>query len=564
MANFNAYGSDEVVPARPGDRLLPPPSTKSVYGVDVEDLGKGIVGGIARGGVGMAGWPGDVADLMAQGSEWAGLPPLPAELEQSRKSSRPFSSPEIQKGVEHFTGPFYQPHTVLGQVASTGAEYAPAAIIGGGTPMARIFSTAVPAVASETAGQLFQGDPYENWIRAIGGVSGGLFGAKALTPAAPASAMRQADVATLRGAKLPVSAAEVTGSEPIRWLEQTARQMPLSGGNRALETRGTALDKYIESHMFDPAQLRAKGVGAEEHLPASNVYDQGRQSLQDEYKRLFNRYDLRATPQLNTDLHAPDAIYQQKAKATDVAAGLKNIEGERDKILAQLRVNNWRMSGDQYQATRSDLGDKARQAFKDGDHALGTAFDSLQTSLDTHMKSQMHPWDAIALDLNNSRWGQMKQLSPAISGATTEHITPAKFAETLASGRGEQFAAARGPMDEVAAAARRVYKQLPMSGTAERQFYQDVLKSPGKLVTGGNVASTASGAVGGLFGGPLGAALGFAAPGVTARALVLSPPAQKYWGNQILPQSPRDILAQTLAQQAISSKGPLRQTEEME
>ena len=98
---------------------------------------------------------------------------------------------------------------------------------------ARAVNTVIPAVTSETAGQLTKGTAAEPWARGIAGVAGGVGGAKLITPAAPASATRQAAIATLERENIPLTAGQRTGSKPIQWAESTAADMPGSAGRAA-------------------------------------------------------------------------------------------------------------------------------------------------------------------------------------------------------------------------------------------------------------------------------------------------------------------------------------------
>src|SRR5436190_2093247 len=86
-----------------------------------------------------------------------------------------------------------------------------AGVIGGGGSLLRTigtkaFNTAVPALTSETAGQLTKGTAAEPYARFVAGMAAGPLAGKIITPSAPASAFRQRDVATLAGEGIPLSA----------------------------------------------------------------------------------------------------------------------------------------------------------------------------------------------------------------------------------------------------------------------------------------------------------------------------------------------------------------------
>ena len=92
-----------------------------------KDIAKSAGIGVAKGTIGLAGLPGDVANLLAKGSQAAtnfiaektGLDPGP----QSGDAVLPTSA-SLQKNVEGVTGEFYKPQTTAGHYAETIGEFA--------------------------------------------------------------------------------------------------------------------------------------------------------------------------------------------------------------------------------------------------------------------------------------------------------------------------------------------------------------------------------------------------------------------------------------------------------
>jgi hypothetical protein len=69
------------------------------------------------------------------------------------------TSSQIQSKVESYSGPFYQPETIIGDYAQTAGEFVPGALL---MPEGSLAANALrygllPALSSETAGQLTQG-----------------------------------------------------------------------------------------------------------------------------------------------------------------------------------------------------------------------------------------------------------------------------------------------------------------------------------------------------------------------------------------------------------------------
>lgn len=159
----------------PWSKFAAPPETPNV----IEDVGRSIPGGLAKGAAQTIGTPGDAAglggdvfsnliDRMFPGSgkyiegflklQAANAPHLPT----SGEANAAFSAP---------TGGYYEPKTTPGKYAETAASFAPAAAAPGSIPR-RIANVVAPAVTSEFAGQMTEGTPAEPYARAGGAFLG--------------------------------------------------------------------------------------------------------------------------------------------------------------------------------------------------------------------------------------------------------------------------------------------------------------------------------------------------------------------------------------------------------
>jgi hypothetical protein len=528
-----------------------------------EDIAKGAAGGLGRGTAGTLGIGGTVGNLVRAGLGKAGVPEdyldKGAAIMRTAGKFVPqlglFTGPDpaqIQKTMEGYTGPFYQPKTIPGQYASTLAEFAPGMVIpGGGGIGARVFNTVVPAIASETAGQLTSGTPIEPYARFAAGMVAGPAAGKLVTPTSPPSATRVSDIAKLDAAGIPLTAGQRTGSKPIQWMEASAADMPFSGG-RAADMNTAQADAYnraITGGMFDPRALQARGIPRDTNLPDPGVFATGKQSLKDEYTRLTQGNELVADPRLNSDLFTHRTQYEKNVLPSQRNSDVEHIHND---LIDQLVQGGGRMPGDVYQANRSWLGDLGDSATNP---AAQNAFKGMQKALDDAMTRNLSPADAAAWKLNNQRYAVMKQLSPAIAKAG-ENLSPQAVASALRVGRPEQFAAQSGVLDPLAQAATNVIKPMPQSGTAARMGMQKLFDIPKWLAVSG--AGGAGAGAGFLLGGPLGAMAGAAAPFIASR-LALSRPGQAYLANQLMPNNVRGSIAQALMQQAISQPSGVAQ-----
>lgn len=560
MASFDNYGDETPTTGNRGAGIAPP----GVDGLDWADIGKGAGGGLGRGLTGLAGTAGTIGDLTRAGLTKLGVPEGAINTGAQYAAASPFlnvfttpSGREIQQSVENnITGKFYEPHTVAGQYTSTAAEFAPAAFLpGGGGVTSRVLNTLVPAAASETAGQATKGTAAEPYARGVAGVMGGVLGARVVTPAPPPSAARQAAVAVLDREGIPIMAGDRTGSKAVRWAEAVAGDMPFSSGaaQTLQQNSAAALDRAATRRLFDPAELQRRGLPPEAALPNPDVMRVGRQSLNDEYTRL-SQNDLQARPQLFQDMHNAHTNYERLVLPSQRATGRQDLEAIRDNIVDSLVRGGGQMPGDIYQATRSRLGTQAK-AVENNDPYLAGAFRDYRGALDRTMQAGLPPADAAAWQLNNQRWGNMRQIEPAVASAG-ENLSPAKLAQAVRSGRVGQAAQGTGDFDELARAAALVVKPLPSSGTAQRTGYQKLFDAPNMIATG----LTGSGAAG-LGAGPLGMIGAAAVPHLVARAVV-SGPGQRYLANQVAPQSRRDLLAQILTQQGASQPSTIVRNQE--
>lgn len=160
-----------------------------------EDVAKSAVSGVAKGVIGLAGLPSDLAELGARGIDIAsryvgdklGVDVAPRTPDQSPR----FGGADLRKRVEGVTGPLYDPKTTAGEYAGTIGEFAPAALLGPGGVASRAAQVVVPAVVSETAGQATKGTAAEPYARFGGALAGGVGTAIVVRPRGAAAAARE-------------------------------------------------------------------------------------------------------------------------------------------------------------------------------------------------------------------------------------------------------------------------------------------------------------------------------------------------------------------------------------
>jgi hypothetical protein len=180
---------------------------------------KAFPGGLAGGAIGFAGAPADTNQLHKTfGSKIGDVLGISPETQSKIGAGYDLAaktgllgpllslgtvsptSDTIKNAIEEKIGPLPEARTVPGQYVQTGAELLPA-LLGNKGSLIRGLATqvAVPAIVSETAGQLTKGTAVEPYTRMLGAVVGGVAGAKLGDVAANARFARTAPHASRPG-----------------------------------------------------------------------------------------------------------------------------------------------------------------------------------------------------------------------------------------------------------------------------------------------------------------------------------------------------------------------------
>ena len=242
--DHDPFAGEAAAPAASADA----PSTA---GGLARSFGSGVVDGIAA----TPGFIGDMGrevmlrathlgDRIRQAAGFAPNDPAAmAELEKPLPGTTAFN----KSLVESVTGPLHKPEGRAEQYAHTLGEFAPGALGSPGGPVAKTLGVVLPALASETAGQVTAGTSLEAPARIAGGLIAG--GAHALATA-PSTAER---LATRSLARIPEAERDAALAHAQRLLDD-AREMgiPLSTANAIDTATGGAtglsdLQRHVEA-----------------------------------------------------------------------------------------------------------------------------------------------------------------------------------------------------------------------------------------------------------------------------------------------------------------------------
>ncbi len=169
----------------------------------LRDIAKAVPGGLARGVIGSIGAPADTNQLNKSiGSTIGDMAGISPETQSKIGAGYDFAaktgllgpllslgmvtptSDTIKNAVEEKIGRLPEAQTLPGQYVQTGFEFLPALLANKGSLLRSLVANVVlPAILSETAGQLTKGTAAEPYMRMLGALVGGAAGAKMGEPA---------------------------------------------------------------------------------------------------------------------------------------------------------------------------------------------------------------------------------------------------------------------------------------------------------------------------------------------------------------------------------------------
>ena len=488
------------------------------------DVAKSAGIGLVQGGLGLATLPGNLEALGRAGiNAGARLVGVEAPVDSDTFLT---NYNDAKKRVEGYTGKFYEPKTTVGKYARTIGEFAPGAIGGGGLA-ARAARVALPAVGSETAGQITEGTAAEPFARVAGAIAGGRVpnvAARMATPA-PADAGRAAAVQNLQqNGVTALTAGQRTGDNRVRWIEDATAMVP-GGGGRATAMQNQAADQFTR------AALARAGIEADRATP--QVIDRALRDIGQEYHNFGNGAVITRSPQLERRLDDIVRRYQRNAPPTMQRNAIGGIASD----VVEATRSETGLLGQQLTRYRSELRQLQRSLKGDPDaaRAVGEMVDAFDGALMRSLPRPQRQQTMQQLRDLNTRYRNLLAIEDAASvageGATAGLISPAALRTAVKKANKREYVRGRHPMADLARSGAAVLQPLRSSGTAERTFAQGVINSPSTML---------SGMAGGFAGGgdPTTMIAAAMAPwmvkAATARG-IMSGPAQRYLGNQRFP-----------------------------
>lgn len=508
------------------DQRLAP--TGAGFGATAADMAKSLGAGLARGGAELVGLPGTLQDLAMAGAGKAGL--LNEDAMQYGAQSD-LSGSNLRGLLSGATGGAteYEPTTTAGEYMGTVGEFLPGAAVGGGGAKALLQYGVIPALASESAGQLTEGtaaEPYARTGAALlspASAQGAQRAARAVvSPSGGADASRIAAAKALEARGIRPTAGQATGSEP-----QMYREAATAAG-RALASEG--------ADDFTQAALRSIGSDARRATP--DVMEEAATRIGGVFNDVARRVDV--TPTNQTVARVADVLdeYRQLAPAAEAPPLFRNI-GDAIAAAAQSRAV---IPGRSVQSWRTQLGKLKSSANPATREAARSMTDALDEVMEISAATAGMSDDVARLTSARKEYRNLLAIEDAVSRAGVDKaggvITPqALRSAVLRQGR-RGYVQGKGDLAQLAREGTQVMEQLPNSGTAPRLTAGQVIPgASGGTATGLGAAALGADPVTATGLGLLAAI----APSARNRALATGA-GQSYMRNQALgPATPQKI-----------------------
>lgn len=377
--------------------------------------------------------------------------------------------------------------SALGSVASaTGLSLLPGAnSYLGAAAGGALYGAIKPTTGTESVLSNAIGDSALN----VGGLAAGraLFGGLAGNANTPA---RQNLVDTaVNKYKIPLPASARTGNNFLGYLESTVAGMPGGGKmDAALQNAKQAFTGRVMEQAGAPAGAQA----------TTAEFDMAKKGVQDAYKAFWNGRSIDLDGQFVQDIVAAQNAAGRMLTPEKQAVVQKQIQN----ILS--KVQNGQIRGDVYQmGLRPEL-----RSVATGDSSLKEPLRMIQRALDDVANRSVGPADAEALAKLNRQYAVGKSIEPVIPKAEARGGTLAPN-EALSKIGG--FSGDAGELGRIGP----LLRDMPNSGTAQRQLAMQLLTAGGLGGVGGGAGYLAGGPEGAVYG----ALAGILGPAVAAQVL---------------------------------------------
>lgn len=427
--------------------------------------------------------------------------------EQDVAQSRALDAPLMQTGAG-----------LAGNIVGNVAAFAPAAMLPGANTMmgAAALGGATGALTPTVKGENVLGN-------AALGAAGGMAAqgvantiGRAVRPVRatlPAQTERLAGVADAAG--IPLNAAQRSGSKPLKVLDSVLDYLPFTGDKQA------AL-KDAQKAAWQKSLLAEAGENADTATP--DVMGRIKDRIGGEFRRLSAAYQMPVDNELLNALAKVEGDYLKRLPVNQrpiVQSYIDDLTGSNT------------VPGEIYQSTRSML-QRQSDGLLRSDPVTAGALKEIRDAVDDAMGRAVQaggkPDDAAAWQAARKQWKVMRAIESSVDGIDG-NISPKKFANEWRRKAKDAMVYGKGSQDvsDIARVGKAfIADNVPNSGTAQRQMWQNLLTGGGLGTVGG---LSLAGAIPPLA---LASAAAGAATPLAAQKLLWSPAGARYLTQGLL------------------------------
>jgi hypothetical protein len=291
---------------------------------------------------------------------------------------------------------------------------------------------------------------------------------------------------------IPLTAAQKTGSKPLKVMDAAMENMPFTASKQAAVNQG-------QEQAFNRAVLSRAGI--KDDLATPDVLGTRKKALGKEFETIAGRNAIDFNQGVLGDL----ATTVQNANRRLTPDQFKGISNTVDDILSQLDASG-KLLGTNYQGWRSELGRLSK-----GNDSQAHYYAEIKKSLDKAFNSQISGADSQGWKQASREYGSLKTILDAMGGPGTGpnigNIAPAQLSGAVARQVSKEGKAlGRGELTDLSKIGQAFVKpQVPNSGTAQRMFAQQILTGSvgaGAGYAGGGDPQSAAMGAGLVLGGP--------------------------------------------------------------
>lgn len=308
---------------------------------------------------------------------------------------------------------------------------------------------------------------------------------------------------------IDLNAAQLTDSKPLKWINSVMDDLPLTAAAQQSA-------KEAQRKQFNAAVAKTMGTRAE---------DLGENVMASTKSRVGGAIgDIADRNKFNLDNDTFNKLVQNKFDAQRFETkDVRNIANNYiDDFFAKVEPDG-KVSGEAYRKLDSELSRRMRGT-TNGDlkHALGQIRDTLREGMD----KSISPQDAAAWSRLRGQYRNMKLIEPLAAKSVDGNISPTGL--LAASIKKDSNAAYKSnTLKDLGKIGKTFLGEPPSSGTAQRNFYTQMLTNPVNLTSSG-LGFLAGGTPGAALGGLLSTAMTSGAAAVPLQKLMNSKAGKQY------------------------------------